>query len=846
MSEDKQDIDWSLTTWEGSRRAQVHRALEMTVRERLEAAEGLADVGRRFQQIRAQGGFKPASPEPEAAQAETPPAAREPRARYGSGSDGRHDVTLHGCTPEPLMNYLKALGVLRLVAEDEAHGDKEARGYWQDNMFVLRSRLDPGGLRDFFLNHYSPTPIVAPWGARSGFYVGSSENAAREALKLIMQTEGQRLAPFRDAVRLVRDLLVEGGLTEKAKDEEKLKLLQICRRRFPDSMLNWIDSCYVLTSDGRKFPPLLGTGGNEGSGSYVSGFAQQVAACIVQRSHDPALEVALFGGARDNIFSSQVPGHFSPNAAGGPNASQGLIGPSTTNAWDYLLCLEGTCLWASGVVRRFGQHGRNMAAFPFTVNVTGAGASFSLSDSVKPKQAKREVAEIWLPLWRRPMALGEISGLLVEGRATVGARIAESGVDLARAAVGLGVDRGITEFQRNAFLMRNGQSFLCVSTGRFVVHDRPDVGVLHEVDPWLARFRRVCKVGQKGEAPARLTRALRRIDEAVFDYCNYGGSGFFQPILSALGQAERELMRDGSWATKNRVSPLAGLSPDWIAAANDGSVEFELALALAGVHDAESNFGPLRTNLEPVVLARKGDGSAFAKWAEKDRAVVWNAGDLASNMAVVLARRVMDGNRKGCERLPLASRHAVTLEAATAFVAGEVDDSRVEDLLWGLMLVDGKNSTGLPQREGHIEVPPLPRAYALLKLLFLPLPLVADRDRDGKLRWRYRRQAERGVVVSPEPMILPLLRAGRTDEACEIAARRLRVNGFVPMSDHAAGSRRVGQAWGVAGDSHSGDRLAAALLLPIASRSVDYLVRLVTRQGGDSDAERFDYEEETA
>ena len=61
MSEDKDEIDWSLTTWEGSRRAQLRQALKLTIRERLEAAEGLADVARRFQEMRAQGKFKAAT-----------------------------------------------------------------------------------------------------------------------------------------------------------------------------------------------------------------------------------------------------------------------------------------------------------------------------------------------------------------------------------------------------------------------------------------------------------------------------------------------------------------------------------------------------------------------------------------------------------------------------------------------------------------------------------------------------------------------------------------------------------------------------------------------------------------
>jgi hypothetical protein len=61
MSEHRDDIDWSLATWEGSRRAQLHHALTLTLRERGEAVEGMADVVRRFQEMRAQGKFKTGS-----------------------------------------------------------------------------------------------------------------------------------------------------------------------------------------------------------------------------------------------------------------------------------------------------------------------------------------------------------------------------------------------------------------------------------------------------------------------------------------------------------------------------------------------------------------------------------------------------------------------------------------------------------------------------------------------------------------------------------------------------------------------------------------------------------------
>ena len=81
MGEDNHDIDWTSTTWEGSRRAQLRRALTLTIRERLEAMEGLADVARRFGEIRASGGFRSDSPDAQAAP--KPMSASDPPRRDG-------------------------------------------------------------------------------------------------------------------------------------------------------------------------------------------------------------------------------------------------------------------------------------------------------------------------------------------------------------------------------------------------------------------------------------------------------------------------------------------------------------------------------------------------------------------------------------------------------------------------------------------------------------------------------------------------------------------------------------------------------------------------------------------
>jgi hypothetical protein len=42
------DADWETATWEGSRRAQLRAALELTVRERFQALEDMAEMAQRL------------------------------------------------------------------------------------------------------------------------------------------------------------------------------------------------------------------------------------------------------------------------------------------------------------------------------------------------------------------------------------------------------------------------------------------------------------------------------------------------------------------------------------------------------------------------------------------------------------------------------------------------------------------------------------------------------------------------------------------------------------------------------------------------------------------------------
>lgn len=783
-----------------------------------------------------------------------------------------HDLELLGCTPEPLMAYLKALGILRLIAEQK---DPEARGWWKSDVFWLRSTLDRDALVKFFLEEYRPTPIVVPWSGGDFFSVDwqaqpstfSKTPTSSKAIEAILTTQTDRFASYQRGLRACEAALVKCAIDTKDKmGKRKWAFIQELRYSCDEALLiEWIDAAAVGTVE--RFAALLGSGGgSDGNTHFSDNFMQNLWDVLPDfdnqrqagrgQSNQPAIGIsrellhdALFKVRTNRLIERRTSSLYDSGAVGGPNATQGMERDSLSNPWNVILALDGTISFAGAATKRLGANAANDGAFPFQVST-----SITVQDGLAHKE--RAGTEIWLPLWKRPARSDEVLALLREGRAHCGQRAARTGVDMARAIASLGVDRGVWAFSRYAILKGRvgGDNYnTAASLGRFFVAERQHVDLLREVDSWLERFSRAA--GEKN-APPRFSSALWRIDSAIFDFCKYGGAASFQKIIVALGAAERELALTPGKVGQSKwpPGPLAGLCKDWIEAADDGSHEFAIARALAGVHHEpdrrgeKPKIGPLRANLEPVDWEKK----RCTAWAEKDRAVVWNAADLATNLANVLARRMMDGPRAGCERLPLAARFTVPLDTIADLIAGDLDDERIEQLIWGLMLIDGWHGTPARARSeqrrdcqgaGPLEPGanestwPLPRDYALLKLLYLPRPLAADR-RDGKLCWRLARDGESGIVIRPEPRILPLLRAGRICEACRIAAQRLRVSGLSPMPGPLPTGVVRNDDWsGPGADLRQAQRLAAALLIPVSSRSVNRLVHLVCRADVSAAAE---------
>lgn len=703
---------------------------------------------------------------------------------------------LAGCTHDPLLHYLKALGVLRLVA---SQADESARGYWsQDNIFHLKTQLDEETLLQFFLQSYEPTPFVAPWNGGSGFY----GKKAQDYLERIEQSDVQRLEQYRQTIAVCKQLLKELNLTEKPNKELKEKLLTLCRSRLPDSAVEVLDALYILTSDtsgaGHKsvprFAPVLGSGGNDGNLEFTYTFFKHLQSAFPVKLDQwkeeqfnlsrKQLHKALFAKGNPPLVKDAI-GQYHPGGIGGPNSIRGFEGKSLVNPWDYVLAFEGIILFAGAASRRFSETGSTAASFPFSVAVSAAGWG-TLNTTEADSKAR---GELWLPLWQQPASYSEISYLFSEGRARVGRRQAKNGVDFSRAVAGLGIDRGINSFHRIGFLSgdRHGTAHLASSLGTFAVVPRPQVNLLDELDWWLDRYRRFCAEGSLTHR-----RILRSIEEAMFNFCRHGNPKRLQAVLVALGQASQLIAKS---IKDDSPSPLT-ISSRWLRAVDDGTPEFRIAAAVASIAgDKEGKIGWLRENIEPVSWEK-----SRYQWKQSKENVPVTA--LPRTLAAVLERRMLAADKHNLEALPLQGVIKVCPADVQLYLDGRLDEARLLLLLQGLVLLNWSRAN-LPSIPEIGEEQVIDRSYAVLKLLFLP----------HGLRWP---PGSAAVSIRPEKNILSRLRSGDLDGAVAIAMRRLRSSGFMPT--HPDVNRLIARHTLMV-------RLAGALLIPVNNTNI--LSRLV-------------------
>lgn len=702
-----------------------------------------------------------------------------------------HEHVLGGCTPTPLAHYLKALGILRLVAEQK---DFEAAGRWQGEQFVLRTVLSREELNRFFLEEYRLTPIISPWNGRAGFLEGENgENSTRAGAVLVKKFEeskGCRLASYRHVIRKIRDLpamkALDHARTAAKKGEKtnsevlKTNLLVSLRANLPDSFIEWMDACQII-ADKPFATPVLGTGGNEGSMDFSVNHLDWLSRLFDLESGNPTtlaricLPHALFGEARQ-LLSGVNPGQLAPASVGGPNmGSGGFAAPVFDNPWNFVLMLEGACTLSASATRRLEDGGSSTLSYPFIVQAVTAGSGgISAKESTRP--------EVWLPLWAVFMSYGEVRTFFSEGRITLGRKKATDALDFARSIAGLAVDRGIGAFERIGFFERRGQGYYVASSiGRFKVPEKknPLISIIDDLDRgrWLTSLRSFARK----DAPGRILQLTNRLESRLFALSQDPSRQILQEILWLLGDIQKACAVSSK--ARETIPVLPQLRVEWALEADDGSHEFRLACALAGLASMRNYLVPLKDNGKKTV------------WAADSPLTVWGGGDLVTNLLRVLDRRLLEAQRNRQEDKPLAGFPAADLAAVIAFLQSKTDDVRIAGLLAGLVNVE------LPQylskREMATDRPPA--VFGLMKPLFTldsVLQKLALLPPDGHL------PLPREVVT-----LLKTGNRGQVNKAIGIAWRRLRIAGLkLPAHPRQPPDMvKVNSA-----------RLAAALMVPLA------------------------------
>jgi len=747
-----------------------------------------------------------------------------------------HVLELRGCTPEPLGNYLKGLGVFRLIAEQ---ADPQARAWWKGGGLVLCTRWSKDELISFFLSGigaervpiYCPTPIFAPWGGRPGFYADGNEKA-KSRLELLRQLNPPgRFALAQRVVEVTDEILENHGwanVSKKQRGSLKPLIVAAMRNAWNESGVEWFDACLALEEDAR-FGFLFGTGGNEGSADITNNFWELLEETIgfptPRHDSSEALVASVFGSTRVGGTPKTAGQHF-PLAAGSANCGQGFFSSSSANPWDVVLMMEGAVLFAGATTKRLSQLGKGKAAFPFMIDhVATDESSTSVKDEAKQDaQVIRSRAEFWMPLWSSPTSLPAIRALLAEGRLQrPSGEKTEHTLHAMEAIKSLGVSRGIDAFHRVALFERRGKGYyLASSLGYYSTNDSSvSFGAeLAQLDEFRDQVYRRLREGPG--IPDRVMRARQRFHVALGMLFNRSEditaqtSNALLDVIVSAARVEREVV-----LLKERGLLLTPCPPltSRQSRLDDGTADCRIAWAVAstaawGELSSDARSAPAVESIRANLLPVRRRGRRWA-WDDTSRSAVWSRGaPLDVNLAAVLRRRLVDAGGSG-DDLPLWSSYGAGYGDLLAYWNGDLNEDRVTDLIHGFSLVDSGSwlDSNRDDRQRRDEPTPdlqtgavwfdaedearttqgsvewngrpllwkddlraafeLPRVYHLLKLCFT----------GGRLP---RRPVEGRTVrrTGDEPFppscldVLTLLQSGRLPDAARLAARRLRAKGY--------------------------------------------------------------------
>jgi len=577
---------------------------------------------------------------------------------------------LAGLRSDSLGRYLAALGLMRTAARKWPH----VRGAWRDGCFWLVG--GPAGL-DEMVDHL----LSVEWSPYERSWKKAQEGEKKR----------RKGAPSPYALWLSEQ---DEGTTELA-------------------------LAHLVVSSTRYFNPLLGSGGNSGRREFSKGWSDAARAVEgLPAGWDKADARRELTGFLAGSGGPVRRGHWQAGSWYS-DLSMSEHGASRLSPWAMLLACEALPLFAGAPSRRLGASTRRLGAFPF---VTASAAPTTSGE------AGRDHAEVWTPLWSRPMTLPELHALFRRGRAELGGRGAVTPAAMAAAIVSRGVDAGVVGFVRHALGgTTSGNTFEPRRIGRIDLIPSLS-GPASALSTALTRIVDLCErlPGDVRKKQRWIFRGLRGpIEAAVTGYAaRPADPEAAKRLLDALVLALDRVEANRSFRERSVEFDLLPL--EWLRmwlGSGESAAELRLAMGAASLLD------------EPFLVHRwsvsrtPGTATRYRFTKERQARCVWTIGPVADNLVRILQRRLVDADHaaKGSESLPTRATVNVSRGDLRLWLAHAIDEGELARWVDRLALFDWRSMPNA-LRSMHARVEEAPPVDGRLVLCGLLRPLL-DRRR---------------------------------------------------------------------------------------------------------------------
>ncbi len=768
-------------------------------------------------------------------------------------------LELHGCRHDILGHYLKAIGLLRVLAKCAApdHRDADAEGWWDNDKacFCLRSpKYDTREkLVEFFAQHYQPTPLFAAWKSVPGCGAAESEklgvrgewNIANALSSQVVSSDDRKKPANKDKL-IANEALVRYRESASSDITEALDAITASFLRSNS------DNPLFLSKASAGQAHILRT-----HWDYLTAFQRLRSAYakaiekVTAHTGTPRKLASLKSEADEKL---RPIAELLPFIGGGVGEAKGKGTPffpdsikvyNTGTGWvtekhpfnpmDYILAVEGAFAMRGSVGRTLAANSKRFAGFPF---VFDAGEELVNKDG----DTESTASALWLPLWRSPVTFAELSSFITDAQARLPGKEARFTAEFMRALHSQGVDAGFTGWQEFRFRQRV-TDVPWVTSGAYVQsaeHLRVEATrlnrALHPLDEshFLDQFEIKWAKGGKRKADSKSPHPVRAAINAAMEnaarettphHClELLGSIFRACRQMAISESFRDTL-PGKRARFFRPLPM----DDWNELLREmDEPEFRIARAVASVvgrmkqpDGGHSDVLPMLGSLMPLKLGPSG--WFLPTKGDLSKQAVWSGTDVCHDLAAVLARRYMDSLTD--ERPALVSSFGAPLDDVLAFLRSDLDDHLIARWIEALSLIGWRLSNVKDEPDEDWQPAAIPPEYAALRTL---LEVECESRKEGDTK---KRRSHQPIALlcqrSASTLPLAVTEALRwiaiwgvknpyknKDEKERLAGRDIiKPTSFAPSTDAA--------------------RLAAAVCIPLHWRDRSALYRAVSLPQGD-------------